>query len=381
MEPHNPSEQSAEDPTITLLETYNSLNPSTITTLTSLPSPLEFLRFVAQNRPFVIRGGAAGWKAVREWNVASLKEVLDGVSVNVAVTPIGNADSPVKSPTTNELLFVKPHEEQQLFSTFLDFIIDQEKAISSSSNDASSSNTKEIPGGEVRYAQTQNDNLPSEYALLSPCIPPSIPFSRIALSSQPDAVNLWIGNSLSVTALHKDNYENIYVQIIGQKHFVLSPPVAWAGVGERVLKGARYCRRGPISPSPSLSTEITVPEISEAKEDESKEAGRKRQKFDIIEEEGDSVPFATWDPDSSLSVEEGNGTKYSRFVEPVRVTLEEGDMLYLPALWYHKVSQSCSGEGICVAVNYWHDMEFGGGFWPMCNFIRDVGLAEAARQG
>lgn len=30
------------------------------------------------------------------------------------------------------------------------------------------------------------------------------------------------------------------------------------------------------------------------------------------------------------------------------------DILYLPALWYHRVSQ----RGITVAVNYWHDMQF-----------------------
>ncbi|CZT03241.1 related to phospholipase [Rhynchosporium agropyri] len=318
MRPESPSSHS-EDPTITLLETYSSLNSSVITTLTSLPSPLEFLRFVAQNRPLIIRGGAADWKAVREWNVTTLKEVLDGVSVNVDVTPFGNADSPVRSPRTNELLFVKPHEEQQPFSTFLDFIIAQEKAITSQTS-SSTGRSPKVPGGEVRYAQTQNDNLPSEYSLLSSHVPSSIPFSRIALSSQPDAVNLWIGNSLSVTALHKDNYENIYVQIIGRKHFTLLPPVAWACVGERVLKAASYARRGKSS--------------GEEEEGEGeKERGCREKGFEIVEEEGDGIPFATWNPDSSASAEEGNGTKYSRFVEPMRVTLEEGDMLYLPALW------------------------------------------------
>ena len=49
-------------------------------------------------------------------------------------------------------------------------------------------------------------------------------------------------------------------------------------------------------------------------------------------------------------------------------------MLYLPALWYHKVSQSCSDEGICCAVNYWYDLDFSGGFWSMANFVRGVGL-------
>lgn len=55
----DPACSSSTDPITTLLETYASLNPATITTLDALPSPLEFLRFVAQNRPFVIRGGAA----------------------------------------------------------------------------------------------------------------------------------------------------------------------------------------------------------------------------------------------------------------------------------------------------------------------------------
>lgn len=47
------------------------------------------------------------------------------------------------------------------------------------------------------------------------------------------------------------------------------------------------------------------------------------------ESEDVSVPFAVWDPDQP----DENATPYSRLAEPVRVTLREGDMLYLPALW------------------------------------------------
>ena len=42
-----------------------------------------------------------------------------------------------------------------------------------------------------------------------------------------------------------------------------------------------------------------------------------------------TVPFAIWDPDKP----EENATRYSKLAEPMRVTLEEGDMLYLPAMW------------------------------------------------
>lgn len=42
------------------------------------------------------------------------------------------------------------------------------------------------------------------------------------------------------------------------------------------------------------------------------------------------VPFAMWDPDRP----DENATRFSQYSRPMRVTLEEGDMLYLPALWY-----------------------------------------------
>ena len=67
-----------------------------------------------------------------------------------------------------------------------------------------------------------------------------IPWARIALDQEPDAINLWLGNSQSVTALHKDNYENIYCQLIGSKHFVLLSTVETVCVNEQQLPCANY---------------------------------------------------------------------------------------------------------------------------------------------
>ncbi|KAK4034885.1 cupin-like domain-containing protein [Parachaetomium inaequale] len=340
-------EPKIEDPIAELITNYHELNSSVIEELDEEPSALEFMRFVARNTPFVVRGAALDWQATRTWSVDYLKAFLGDEPVNVAVTPEGNADAPTPytSPQdgTTTLVFAKPHEEDQPFSTFLDYLTTQEHTPPDS--ESSPSKPKEI-----RYAQTQNDNLRAEYRPLFSAVPPSIPWARIALARDPDAINLWIGNSRSVTALHKDNYENVYVQVAGRKHFVLLPPVCHAAVGERLLRPAVYTRTLKGSATGEDGEGLKL----------------------MLEEDGEAVPFATWDPDRPGE----NATPYSALVQPTRVTLEPGDMLYLPCMWYHKVSQSCSPEGVCIAVNYWYDMDFTGPLYPLSTFVRSVSNQE-----
>lgn len=275
-------EDRSGDPIADLITSFNELNPGTVEELDEEPSPLEFMRYVARNTPFVVRGGAADWPAIRRWSAGYLREQLAGHRVNVAVTPFGNADAPTAMEGENEPVFAKPHEEDQPFEKFLEYLTTQEKE----------------GHGEVRYAQTQNDNLRNEYSFLYSQVPPSIPFARIALQKSPDAINMWIGSSKSVTALHRDNYENVYVQVAGAKHFVLLPAMCQPCVNERELVPASYSRG---------------------------EDG----KLHLQTEDGDKVPFAVWDPDSR----DARTTKYSHLARPLRVTLNPGDMLYLPAMW------------------------------------------------
>ncbi|KAI1801385.1 Clavaminate synthase-like protein [Daldinia bambusicola] len=306
------SEDLNDDPIAELITSFNELNGSEVEELDEEPSPLEFMRYVALNIPFVVRGGASDWPAVQRWTASYLRDELAGHHVNVAVTPYGNADAPTEKD--GRLVFAKPHEEDQPFEEFLDYLTSQELSSHSSFSPESSK-------GEVRYAQTQNDNLRNEYSSLYSQVPPSIPFALIALQKEPDAVNLWIGSSASVTALHRDNYENVYVQVAGHKHFVLLPALCQPCVNEQDLEPASYVR----------------------------ETGDGGDLLRLQMEDGDKVPFAVWDPDNPTL----RSTKYSHLARPLRVTLNPGDMLYLPAMWYHKVSQTCSEEGICVAVNYW----------------------------
>lgn len=71
------------------LNNYHDLNAAVVDELEGEPSPLEFMRYVAKNRPFVARQAATEWKAVKEWNATYLEDVMEGQKVRVAVTPLG----------------------------------------------------------------------------------------------------------------------------------------------------------------------------------------------------------------------------------------------------------------------------------------------------
>lgn len=98
--------------------------------------------------------------------------------------------------------------------------------------------------------------------------------------------------------MHKDNYENIYVQVLGRKHFVLLPSLCHPCVNEQPLRPATY-KRG-----------VDGLQL-------------------VMDSDDEAVPFAIWDPEKP----EQNATHFSHLAKPLRVTLNPGDMLYLPAMW------------------------------------------------
>ncbi|MCJ1453653.1 hypothetical protein MMC28_004000 [Mycoblastus sanguinarius] len=300
-----------------MLTTYHELNGN-IDELLEDPSPLDFMRYVAKNRPFVVRRGCSTWPAVQTWNAAYLQAVMRETPVKIAVTPYGNADSAVRNPQDGSIYFCKPLELDESFSDFLSYLRGQ-----SSRRDSL-----------VKYSQTQNDNLRGEYAPFYKDVERDIRWASIALDRKPDAINLWVGNGQSTTALHRDNYENIYAQIVGSKHFVLLPPIETACVNEQFLPCATYAADMSLVPDTPNET----------------------------------VPFAVWDPDRP----DEHMTRFSHLSKPIRVKLDPGDMLYLPTCWYHKVSQKSSEEGICCSINYWYDMDLEGTFHASNIFVRNV---------
>ncbi|XP_037358178.1 bifunctional peptidase and (3S)-lysyl hydroxylase JMJD7 isoform X2 [Talpa occidentalis] len=172
----------------------------------------------------------------------------------------------------------------------------------------------------VLYVQKQCSNLPTELPQLLPDLEPHVPWASEALGKMPDAVNFWLGEAAAVTSLHKDHYENLYCVVSGEKHFLLHPP----------------------SDRPFIPYELYTPATYQLTDEGF---------FKVVDEEAmEKVPWIPLDP---LAPDLARYPCYSQ-AQALRCTVRAGEILYLPALWFHHVQQSHG----CIAVNFWYDMEY-----------------------
>lgn len=263
----------------------------------SQPDPLEFYRsYVAPNKPVVIQNAINHWSALKKWNNDYLRSVIGDENVTVAITPNGYADA------VTDGKFVMPYEKVLKMSEFLSVIENSDKY------------------DDVYYIQKQNSNLTDEFAKLLTDVDSDIKFGSIAFGTKPDAVNFWMGDKQAVTSMHKDHYENLYCVVKGWKKFILIPPSDQPFVPYKSFKQAVY----------------------NAKSDGSYE-------IKTLEPENE-VPWIPIDPLKPDLIEHPEFQK----ARPIEVLVREGEILYLPSLWFHHVQQSHG----CIAVNYWYDMEF-----------------------
>ena len=82
----------------------------------------------------------------------------------------------------------------------------------------------------------------------------------------------------------------------------------------------------------------------------------------------DTYPSIRW-----ASVDPSRLANDSTPARPIHVTVNAGETLYLPSGWWHHVSQEGDGpdgKGICIAINWWYDMEMQGSRWLWLSFLK-----------
>ncbi|CAD6563911.1 MAG: hypothetical protein TREMPRED_002371 [Tremellales sp. Tagirdzhanova-0007] len=261
-------------------------------------SSLQALRLIHTARPALIHGFSPLKGSLEDWTRGETYSSISGSRpISIAVTDDGLADS-VREVDNGTRVFLKPLEETMTMSAFLDGLCRRKSH-------------------EVRYLQSQNGNVyrsegsdHPQLEVFQPFFERDVSWMREATDSSAEAVNLWIGDSRSTTSLHHDPFENIYHVLGGSKTFTLISPIE-----EQFYPPATLCR----SPSGHLNPVIDSPPAR-------------------------SIPWV-----ASVNVPEP--------IHPLRVAVHEGETLFLPSGWWHRVEQ-CEGKGaFAAAINYWYPAE------------------------
>ena len=319
-------------------------------------SAVTFAReFVGGSRPCILKNMMKDWRALRLWQDDEyLFPKSSTEKVSIALTPNGRADcvTEVTGAEARERVFMSACDIQGTMGEFKELLQDallfhgpctHPGVADALCVDLSKcSTTPPIP-----YIQLQNNSLPKEFAHLTDDVSNSLlTFGTNVFGGPPDATNLWVGSSLSVSSMHQDWYENLYGVVRGTKRFTLVAP--WEGATKLPKPRSRaasyvFARaddRWICSPSICFAESLD----------------------DTHDDEGGDVPppgCVDWIDVDLVDTPHEKWPACTKGVHRVSVEVHEGDVLYLPAMWYHRVAQLQRPDDWCVvAVNYWFDMNF-----------------------
>ena len=310
------SSQSSSSPAATVFCTVRPMHPALLHLLDNsrslwlptrvpeyytAPLTLPFLRdHVRESTPCVWRSAASHCKALHLWPRNDFQYLYDAVGnaqIQVAWTPNGRADAVVNVSNENDCdgdsVFAQPCTRKHSFAEFMNLLLSRDDC----------AENREIPPRAVPYYSAQDSSLSKDLPrLLSDIDDSTIEFAKLAFGADPQATNLWIGDDRSVTTMHSDPFENIYLVVTGSKTFTLAPPC-----------DAAFLHK-PSLPRASWSMET---------EHEAKDCYQPSHAFDgwsLRKESGSTA----WIDENQPSVARSTH---------VSVTLRPGDILYLPALW------------------------------------------------
>ncbi|KAK6908025.1 hypothetical protein I203_102026 [Kwoniella mangroviensis CBS 8507] len=293
-----------------LLDDYRDLQLRDITVYDEHPSSLEALRMVNRAHPAIIKGFSPLTTAAHthDWTQPEIYQEISGErKVTVAITDDGLADS-VREMEDGSTTFVKAFDDKMTISTLISHLQ------SDTGGDSGGAYYLQSQDGNI-YRSTPHPDGSPELEVFQDHIQRDVEWMKEATGSEAEAVNLWIGDRKSTTSLHHDPYENIYHVLAGKKIFTLLSPIEGLWLDQQFHKPSTLGRSPSGTLHPILDDDPTFP-----------------------------IPWVS-------------STQLPSRVHPIRMELKEGETLYLPANWWHRVEQEEGNAGIVVAVNYWYPAE------------------------
>ena len=193
----------------------------------------------------------------------------------------------------------------------------------------------------------------------------------------PQQINLWIGNATLPTSsgLHHDFADNLYILLEGNKTFQIFPPTDYihliTGKVLNLYENGLFCYetnlrsdgaylghviQEKINQLIELNDDLSLKEIKTLKME-------LKELEDLEEDEPDhenSIKDSLAPNFSRISHEMLKNKEYSKECSTTSFTLSKGEMLYLPAGWFHNVESIGSPH---IAFNYWfHPPDRNGGY-------------------
>jgi len=238
---------------------------------------------------------------------------------------------------------------------------------------------------------------------LATLFPDTFDWAEEAFGTPLEAVNLWMGNQCSVSSMHKDFYENLFYVASGTKVFCLCPPgdVAFLDpyhteypIGQLEYRATRNIHNNNDDDATiSASGWGVVLQSATNADDEAQPTPLTNDDDNTTPTSSNPMhPTTQWiypdvsqflpkdankcddDHDDSSMVESSQTEKlltkfpHLRHIHPIEIKVHEGELLYLPALWFHRVTQTKE----TIGVNYWYDMRFDHPLWCYFNFMQQM---------
>ena len=244
----------------------------------------------------------------------------------------------------------------------------------------------------VLYYSRQNDCLRNELQELIPSYmyPSSFSWAELAFGTgPPDAINIWIGDERAVSSMHKDPYENLFYVWSGEKIFTLCPPSDILFLQENKYPSATFhCNNNNHQNNNNNNSQNHDQHSSSfswsVKPDYNSDNDDQEGNLDLpkktnclvqwIETDVERIlsPTSNCQPETNVDTSSLSSSIISNYINPIRVSVKQGEMLYLPSLWLHRVTQTCE----TIGINYWYDMKFEGPNWTLFQFLQQIKLKQ-----